>query len=234
MKEWKRRVVREISVIMAFIFMISGGCLSIQASAKKKPMIALTFDDGPGPYTKRLVKALDKYDAKATFFVLGCNIEANKSALKYAAKHGHQIGNHSWNHPQLTNYGASTIYNQINRTNKKVKQVTGKKPHVMRPPYGSYNEAVKQQANMSLVMWSVDTLDWQHRNPAKTKQKIWQGAKSGSIILMHDIHEPTVEAVEQILPKLTKKYRLVTLDKLAKAKGKQLKKGNVYFSITKK
>ena len=206
----------------------------ISASAKKrsKPMLALTFDDGPGPYTKRLVKALDKYHAKATFFVLGCNIENNKSALKYAYKHGNQIGNHSWNHPQLTNYGASTVFAQIDRTSRKIKQVTGKKPTVMRPPYGAYNSTVQQQAHMPLILWNVDTLDWQHRNPATTQAKIWAGAHSGSIILMHDIHEPTVRAVEQILPKLSKKYRLVTLNRLAKAKKRKLKNGSVYFNIT--
>jgi peptidoglycan/xylan/chitin deacetylase (PgdA/CDA1 family) len=201
-------------------------------SAKKKPMIALTFDDGPGPYTKRLVKALDKYHAKATFFVVGSRIEDNKKVLKYTARHGHQIGNHTWNHPKLTLYGSQTIFNQLDRTNRKIKQVTGEYPHVMRPPYGSYNDMVRQQAKMPVILWNVDTLDWKHRNPKMTQQYIWNGAKSGAIILMHDIHEPTVKAVEQILPKLTKKYRLVTLDKLAKAKKKKLQKGKIYYNIT--
>ena len=85
---------------------------------------------------------------------------------------------------------------------------------------------------MPLILWNVDRLDWQHRNPATTQAKIWAGAHSGSIILMHDIHEPTVRAVEQILPKLSKKYRLVTLNRLAKAKKRKLKNGSVYFNIT--
>ena len=198
----------------------------------KKKMIALTFDDGPGPYTKAIVKCLKKYGMHATFFVVGNRVDSYKSALKAAAQAGCEIGNHSWNHANLATLSASDIRSQISKTNKAVKAVTGKKPVLVRPPYGSVSSRVKKNVKMPMINWSVDTLDWKTRSKKATVSSVMKNAKDGQIVLMHDIHSPTKSAALSIIPKLVKKgYQLVTVSELARYKGKSLKKGKVYNSI---
>ena len=204
----------------------------ISAIRPKKKMIALTFDDGPGPYTKSIVNCLKKYGMHATFFVVGNRAGSYKSALKAASRAGCEIGNHSWDHADLSSRSPSQIRSQISRTNKQIKAITGKKPVLMRPPYGSVNSRVRKNVKMPLIYWSVDTLDWKTRSKSATVSSVMKHAKDGQIILMHDIHTPTRAAALTLIPKLVKKgYQLVTVSELAKYKGKKLKKGTVYYSI---
>ena len=198
----------------------------------KKPMVALTFDDGPGPYTDRLLKCLKENNAKATFFLVGYSVERYKDTVKKAYDMGCEIGNHSWNHPQLTSLDSSALAAQISSTNRVIRSATGHDPTLLRPPYGSYNSTVAAAAGMPLILWEVDTLDWKTRNVQSTIRSVMSNVKDGAIILMHDIHQPTVQAAEQIIPELKKKgYQLVTVSEMAKYKKKKLNNGSVYSYI---
>lgn len=198
-----------------------------------KPMVALTFDDGPGPYTDRLLNTLEKYKAKATFFLVGQNISNYSSVVKRAYRLGCEIGSHTYSHPMLTNLSDSGIQSEMNRTNSLIKSATGKNATVMRPPYGDCSSRVLANLTVPAIMWSIDTRDWEHRNPSRTISITMSRVKDGSIILMHDIHRPSVEAAESLIPMLQQKgYQLVTVSELAKYRGKTLSAGQKYYSIS--
>jgi peptidoglycan/xylan/chitin deacetylase (PgdA/CDA1 family)/fibronectin type 3 domain-containing protein len=219
-----------------------GGKTVLQQNSKKvtafysridptKPMVALTFDDGPGPYTKDIVKVLKKYDAHATFFVTGSRVKSNSSVLKLAVKNGNEIGNHTYSHPHLTGLSSAARKQQIRKTNDAVKAACGVTPKVMRPPYGSTNASVGADVGMPVIIWSVDTLDWRTRSSAATVRSVLS-ARDGDIILMHDIHGSTKDATERFVAELTKRgFQLVTVSELAKYKEKPLAKGKSYHSI---
>ena len=199
-----------------------------------KKMVALTFDDGPGPYTKEIVACLKKNNAKATFFVLGCNVDSYKSAVKEASKIGCEIGNHSYSHPNMANLSAQEIQSEIERTDSKVKKITGKAPTIMRTPGGAVNSTVKANVGKPIIMWSIDTLDWKHRNTNKTIQTVLSQVKDGDIVLMHDIHAPTKDAALSLIVTLRRQgYQLVTVSELAQYRGYQMKKGTVYYNFRK-
>ena len=125
-------------------------------------MIALTFDDGPGPYTAHLLDILDQYGAKATFFLIGSKVSAQADVLRRMHARGHQLGNHSWSHPELPKLPIDQIAGEIDRTNEAIRQATGVKPSILRPPYGAVNGVVLEQIRargMSSILWSVDTRD---------------------------------------------------------------------------
>lgn len=183
------------------------------AKPTKAKQVALTFDDGPHPtVTAQILKTLAKYDAKATFFVTGRRVDAKPAVLKEIFAAGHEIGNHTYNHPDLTKISLKDAKAQINSTNASVKKVIGQEPTAFRPPYGAYNDQTKTLTALPFVLWSVDTLDWKHRDPAKTLQIIKKQAKNGSIILMHDIHQSTADSLESVLQYLsTEGYEFVTV-----------------------
>lgn len=192
-------------------------------------MVALTFDDGPGPYTDRLLKCLKNNRAVATFFLVGTNIGNYKDTIKKMDKQGCEIGNHTMDHPQLSSLSASGIQNQIEGTNSKIRAITGHGATLVRPPYGAYNGTVQANAGLPLILWSIDTLDWKTRNAQNTINVVMNEVKDGSIILMHDIHSPSVDAAEVLIPKLIASgYQLVTVSELAKYRGVSMKQGGVY------
>lgn len=193
--------------------------------------VALTFDDGPGIHTSRLLDTLDKYNAKATFFVVGEKVAARQDILQQQIARGHQIGNHSWSHPDLTKLSTENIQSELAHTNDAIKAATGRAPTVMRPPYGAINQNVSQQlrANgMSAILWSVDTRDWADRDSQIVCTRAVSGARSGAIILFHDIHPTSVDAIPCVLDALTKQgYTFVTIDTLF---GGGTQPGRTYFS----
>ena len=180
--------------------------------------IALTFDDGPGPYTEKLLDILDKYDAKATFFLIGSKISGQASVVRNIQARGHQLGNHSWSHPELPKLSVDQIAGEIDRTNEAIRQATGVKPSILRPPYGAVNGVVLEQLrlrNMSSILWSVDTRDWADRNSQIVCSRAVAGARPGAVILMHDIHQTSVNAVPCILSSLKQQgYSFVTIQRL--------------------
>ena len=181
-------------------------------------VIALTFDDGPGPYTAQLLDILDQHGAKATFFLIGSKVSAQADVLRRMHARGHQLGNHSWSHPELPKLPVDQIAGEIDRTNDAIKQATGVKPTILRPPYGATNSVVLEQLRargMSSILWSVDTRDWADRNSEIVCSRAVAGAHPGAIILMHDIHQTSVGAVPCILNALKQQgYSFVTVQGL--------------------
>ena len=200
----------------------------------KKPMVALTFDDGPGPYTSRLLDCLKKNHAKATFFMVGTSVPNYKSTVKKMAKMGCELGNHSYSHSAFSGLSDSGISSEIARTSNAIKNAAGKLPTVARLPYGdgASNSRVLSALGLPSIYWSIDTRDWANTgNPGHTVSAVLAHVKNGDIILMHDIHRSTVTAAEKIIPALRKRgYQLVTVSQLAKYKGKtSLRKGKTYY-----
>lgn len=181
-------------------------------------VIALTFDDGPGPHTAHLLDILDQYGAKATFFLIGSKVSGQASIVRSIQARGHQLGNHSWSHPELPKLPVDQIAGEVDRTNEAIRQATGVTPAILRPPYGAVNGAILEQLRlrgMSSILWSVDTRDWADRNSEIVCSRAVAGARPGAIILMHDIHQTSVGAVPCILSALKQQgYSFVTVQGL--------------------
>ncbi|GAA4369068.1 hypothetical protein GCM10023166_16480 [Paeniglutamicibacter cryotolerans] len=167
----------------------------------KVKCVALTFDDGPGAYTEDLLNLLDTYQAKATFFVIGKDVQKHPQVLKDTASRGHEIGNHSWAHQDLSKMSVSAAERDLDKTAAAVKQVTGSNPTLIRPPFGALPAALKKDLSTPIALWSIDTQDWLTRDTKKTI-KAAEAAKPGSIVLMHDIHESTLKAMPAVLKDL--------------------------------
>lgn len=197
-----------------------------------KPMVALTFDDGPSIYTKEILKALKKHDARATFFIVGERVSTYADTIKQASKQGCEIGSHSYSHANLGIASLSTINSQLNQTEDKVKKVLGYYTPLMRPPYGSIGTKLRKQVGKPMILWSIDTLDWKTRNAKSTETKIMSNVKDGDIILMHDLYSQSRDAAIKVIPKLIKKgYQLVTVSEMAKYKGFTMKDGEAYTDM---
>lgn len=201
--------------------------------SQNKKYIALTFDDGPSVHTERLLDVFKKEGGKGTFFVVGNLIDRRPETLKRIYNEGHQIGNHGWDHKQLTTLDKENIKHQIMMTRAKIYDITGIDTPIMRPPYGSCNNTVKnigEELGVSFVNWTIDTLDWKTKNADSIYNEIIKNAKDGSIILCHDIFKTTVDAIERAIPKLIQDgYEFVTVSELFEINNKQPAPGKVYF-----
>ena len=201
----------------------------------KKPMVALTFDDGPGPRTLELLKALEKYNAHATFFMVGQNVSIHKDALKKMKEIGCELGNHSYNHANLSKQDAKGLKDQVDKTNDLIKGIVGRGATVLRPPYGAIGGVMHEKVKMPMILWNIDTLDWKTRNAQKTIETVMNNVGDGDIVLMHDIHTESVDAALKLIPKLEKEgYQLVTISEMAEAKGQKLENGEKYCDFTAK
>ncbi|MEU1321116.1 polysaccharide deacetylase family protein [Streptomyces tibetensis] len=182
----------------------------------KAKCIALTFDDGPAaPETGTLLKYLAQYKARATFFVVGQNVAAHPDIVRAEMKSGHEVANHSWNHPVLTNLTPAQIRSQLERTSAAIKAATGKEPTLFRPPYGAIDGNVRATTILSPVLWDMDTLDWKSHDPAKVAQTVISQAERNNVVLIHDIHPTSVAAVPEMLRTLTARgYHFVTVSHL--------------------
>jgi peptidoglycan/xylan/chitin deacetylase (PgdA/CDA1 family) len=182
--------------------------------------VALTFDDGPSPEnTPRLLDMLRKRGLKATFFIVGQCAAQNPEILKRIASEGHEIGNHSWSHPSLAKMGELGVTEQLQRTHEVVQQLTGTPPKLMRPPYGAFTTNQRAWAHQKwgykTILWDVDPLDWKVRNANRVQAEILRQTVSGSIILAHDIHASTVDAMPATLDALLAKgCQFVTVSEL--------------------
>jgi peptidoglycan-N-acetylglucosamine deacetylase len=193
--------------------------------------VALTFDDGPGPYTAKLLDMLAARHVKVTFFLIGQNIRGREAVLRREVAEGHAIGDHSWSHPQLSAMSDGAIRSQLTRTMSEIRRATGGGTGLMRPPYGATDRrvaAVTRRLHLAQILWSVDTNDWLDRNSAIVAHRAVAGARPGDIILMHDIHPTTVNAVPKVLTGLARRgFTLVTVPELFG--GRALKPGEAYF-----
>jgi len=180
--------------------------------------IALTFDDGPGPYTERLLEILAENNTVATFFIMGYKVSSYERLIKNAVAQGCQVAGHTWNHPQLTAISDEEIREELHSTNSAIFDVTGIYPPIYRPPYGSYNDKVKEisaELGLSLINWNIDTNDWRYRNADRVYEHIMTHITDGCIVLCHDVHGTTVEAMERVIPELVENgYILVTVSEL--------------------
>lgn len=179
-------------------------------------VIALTFDDGPHKkVTDLILGVLQKHHIKATFFVLGQNVASLPDVVKHIHEQGHEIGNHSWSHRNLTKLSLEELDKEMADTNAQIYNVIGQYPTIYRPPFGAINDQVKQAVSMTPVLWNIDTLDWQHKTPAKTLENVKQQAKDSSILLMHDIYEESYEALDSVITYLEQQgYQFVTISEL--------------------
>lgn len=200
-----------------------------------KPMIAITFDDGPSKFTEGILDTLEKYGAVATFFEQGKNLERWSDQVKRAVELGCEVGSHTWDHPKLISISESEIVDQIERTNLKFVEILGYAPTLIRPPYGSRNpdvDAIVKRYGMSEILWSIDTLDWSVKNAEKICKTIREEAYDGAVILVHSTHDFTAEAVKTFVPELIASgYQLVTISELASMRGVALEPGHRYGSF---
>lgn len=201
----------------------------------KKPMVALTYDDGPhAKHTKTILNVLEKYNVRATFFVIGVNISGKGNLLKRQTELGCEVGNHSYSHVIYSSSSSKTIKSQISKTDNLIKKYTGKTPTLARAPGGSIGKASKI-VNKPFIQWSVDTLDWKYRSKDRIVSYIKKNVRDGSIILMHDAYKSTADASKEIIPWLIKKgYQLVTVSEMMEARGINMKNGKSYNNAYKK
>lgn len=179
-------------------------------------VVALTFDDGPHPKnTPKILATLKKHEATATFYMLGSLVNEHPSITKDVFNAGHEIGNHSYSHENLSTLSAKNALKNINKTNAIIKATTGFEPLTVRPPYGARNVKMEKSMHQPIAIWDIDTLDWKTRNGATTFQRIKDSVHSGCIILMHDIQPSSAEELDEILTYLDRKgYSYVTISQL--------------------
>lgn len=185
------------------------------------PYVALTFDDGPHPvHTPRLLNILAEKNVKATFYVLGSNAKAYPAIIRRILAEGHEIGNHTWNHPALSKLTSDQVSSQMARTDQIVREVTGGyRMRTMRPPYGATNDRVKQQCynqfGYPTILWSVDPEDWKKPGVSVVANRLVNGARSGGILLVHDIHESSISSMPAAVEGLLAKgFKFVTVSQL--------------------
>jgi peptidoglycan/xylan/chitin deacetylase (PgdA/CDA1 family) len=184
------------------------------------PYIAMTFDDGPSAtLTPKLLDLLAAHRIKATFFVIGENVAEHPDIVARAAREGHEIGNHSWSHPNLGKMSDESVRRQLRQTDDAIKNASGKRPTVMRPPYGSITARQKRwihdEFGYDIILWDVDPFDWKRPGPAVVRARILNETQPGSIVLSHDIHPGTIEAMPSTFDELeAKAFKFVTVSEL--------------------
>lgn len=184
------------------------------------PYIAMTFDDGPSAkLTPKLLDLLAAHHIKATFFLIGENAAENQEIVAREAREGHEVANHSWSHPNLAKMSEDGVRSQLRRTDDAIKSALGRSPTLMRPPYGSITARQKKWINSEfgykIVLWDVDPLDWRRPGAATVCNRIVKNTRAGSIILAHDIHPGTIEAMPCVFKELEAKgFKFVTVSEL--------------------
>lgn len=200
--------------------------------SKKRKMAALTFDDGPSSFTDRLLDCLEANNAKATFFLVGEEASYFPEQVKRIDSLGCEIGNHSYSHTDFTTLDSDGIVSEISRTDDLIMELTGHTSTLLRPPYGAVNDTVISLVTSPMILWSIDTEDWETLDAQKTVDNVLSQVEDGSIVLMHDIYSQTVDAAEIIIPRLIKEgYELVTVSELAKAHEIDMQAGGIYSHL---
>src|SRR5213596_2759293 len=184
------------------------------------PYIAMTFDDGPSAtLTPKLLDLLAARHIKVTFFVIGENVAEHPEIVARAAREGHEIGNHSWSHPNFAKMSDDNVRSQLQRTDDAIKSATGMRPTLLRPPYGSITAREKRwihdEFGYQIILWDVDPYDWKRPGPAVVRNRILKETQPGSIVLSHDIHPGTIEAMPSTFDALEAKgFKFVTVSEL--------------------
>jgi len=199
-----------------------------------RPMVAITFDDGPSNFTPAVLDILEQYGVVATFYVAGSRVANNSDIVLRAFNAGNEIASHAWSHRMLTRLSEGSIRTELENTNNVVESVTGVPPSNMRPPYGSINGRVRKvtaELGLPIIYWSIDPADWRTRNADTTYSRVMDSIKDRDIVLLHDLSAPTVEAVSRIIPELIDRgYQLVTVSELLEHSGAAPVPGATYRS----
>jgi len=204
------------------------------APKPRSKAVALTFDDGPSTVnTPKVLELLKKYNAHATFFVLGTRVSAGAEVLKQEVAQGCEIGNHTWGHANLSKMSMKKVNKQFNKTADLVQKLIGYDIKLVRPPWGAISQKMRDKLKHPMILWNIDTLDWQSKNPKAILKIVKKQVKDGDIILMHDIHPTTAESLKTVLPWLIKNdYDILTVSELAARKGAPLHNGKAYGGFT--
>lgn len=197
-------------------------------------LVCFTFDDGPyAPVTNKILDTLEKYNGRATFFVVGDRADTYSDEIIRASKMGCEIGTHTYSHVNLNSLSVPEMQEEIKKSCDAISKYTGKNVKVLRPPEGAANDTVKANVGMPMVLWSVDSRDWDYRNADKDYQTVMDNVFDGSIVLMHDLYPATADAVARLIPELAKQgYKFVTFSELMKIRGVDVEPGEKYFSAT--
>ena len=198
-----------------------------------KPIVALTFDDGPSANTASILETLNEYGAHATFFMVGENVTAHPDRVKMVYDAGCEVGNHTVNHKNLNNLTKKEIKKEIEDNQADINAALGVTIScLVRPPYGNVNDNVREACKHPMINWSVDTLDWKSRNADSVFEEVKKSTKDGSIILMHDLYGSTAEAVKKVVPWLVEQgYQICSVSEMFAARGVTLENGHVYNSV---
>ncbi len=212
----RRNILIMIAAVVILGLGLSWDRISQAVTEDVKPRIALTFDDGPHPvYTPKLLDGLKERNVKATFFVVGKNIEGREDIIKRMDEEGHLIGNHTYDHVKITGLPEEEACAQITKTSELVKEITGKNTEFVRPPFGAWDKKLECGFEMFPVLWSIDPLDWTTKNVDAVVQKVLSRAEENSIILLHDYYDSSVEAALKIVDALLERgFEFVTVDEL--------------------
>lgn len=183
---------------------------------EKDVEIAFTFDDGPHPvWTEKLLDGLKERGIRATFFVIGQSAEEHPELIQRMLEEGNQVGNHTYSHVQLTACKTDQALEEIQKTQEVIYDATGFQPRYIRPPFGSWNEVLQDKTNLQSVLWDVDPYDWKVQNTDIIVQRILEQTEDGSIILLHDVYEESVEAALKVADIfLERGYRFCTVDEI--------------------
>ena len=220
---------RNTALLMALVLTL--GIAPARAAAPGQKLAAITFDDGPGPYTENLLDELDKRGVVVTFFMQGHNAARYPSVVKRAYEAGHQIASHTYDHPQLTKLSSEKIRDQLVTTADILNCAVGMEhAYMVRPPYGSTDGHVLSCLDAPAILWSVDTRDWESRNADAVYRHIVNDTRDGSIVLLHDIHASSIPgALRGIDALLSQGYELVTVEELLRRRGYDAAPGERYY-----
>lgn len=198
-----------------------------------KPMVALTFDDGPQPSVgNRIMDCLAQYGGKATFFMVGDRVASRKAEVQRMVAEGHEVANHTMNHKYLQKQGAAEIQSQVKKGNDAIEAACGVRPKLLRLPGGNHNATVRANTHMPMIQWNIDTLDWKTKNADKTVAAVLDHVKDGDIVLMHELYSQSGDAALRIIPELHRRgFQMVTVSEMAAAKGVTLEAGKLYSSF---
>ena len=199
-----------------------------------KPMIALTFDDGPGPGTRRILRALESVDGRATFCMVGDRVNDYAQTARMVAEQGSEIATHTLSHPNLAKLSAGEVRAELEQSIAAIEQVTGVRPGVLRPPYGSTSEDVQQicrEMGVDIASCNVDTEDWRVRDADAILNHVLDNARDGAIVLCHDLYPETAAAMEQAVEALAAQgYQLVSVSELLEARAGGGSAGKIYYA----
>ena len=203
------------------------------AQTQEKKLVAITFDDGPSKYTSELVDILTANGVKATFFLVGSNINNYSDAVVKSYQAGNEIGIHTYSHTSFTKMTIEEIQNELAKTRALLDGIDVDYSNIVRPPYGNINGSIQDNIDTSFILWSVDTRDWESRNKDAVIAEVKANIAEGSIILFHDIYLSTIAAIKELLPELTDEYEFVTVSELFSQNDKSLDENQKYYKVKK-